>query len=415
MNRRGNGKVQLAGAAQPSQSPLGHWSRGRTAHVEHEEERSSGLNERTPDRERTGPRKAALVALLLLLALSLTTALLLGPGPSRAQSSTYLGLDLVSDGNYGALLDSVQDCVEVQVGDLLPLDIFIGDAHELRAFELRFAFDPEVLRMAGHDLVGRDFEQFLITTAPRGSVFPTLFEMEKPGRYFLAAAEFRGTPDSGSGVLARLTMEVLAPGRTPVTIVTDPSFLSPRLTDADNLKGEDLFQGPVSGGEVAVGEPCSPSSSTPDPSPESGSTPTSEGESGSSPSQPGDVAVLDAPPALVSLSDAPLRASSGEGTEEEASDASAPSGTEGTDEAADPVSGTGDSDETADPVSGTEEADETADRPSEDGDPDQGISTLSEDDSSSGIPWLWSTILALAVFGLVGGSALIALNLRSRA
>jgi len=370
---------------------------------------SSGLNKRTTDRGRTGLQKAALVALPLLLALSLAIALLLGPGPSRAQSSTYLGLDLVSDGNSGALLDSVQDCVEVQVGDLLPLDVFIGDAHELRAFELRFAFDPEVLRMAGHD-----FEQFLITTAPRGSVFPTLFEMEKPGRYFLAAAEFRGTPDSGSGVLARLTMEVLAPGRTPVTIVTDPSFLSPHLTDADNPKGEDLFQGPVSGGEVSVGEPCSPSSSPPDPPSESGSTPTSEGEGGSSSSQTDDVAVLDAPPALVALSDAPLGASSAEGTEEEASDASEPSGTVGTDEAADPLSGTEGTDETADPVSGTEEADETAARPSEDGAPDQGISTLTEDGSSSSIPWRWSIILALAVFGLIGGSALIALNLRSR-
>ncbi len=364
------------------------------------------MNNRTPDRKRTGPQKAALVALPLLLALSLAGALLLGPGPSRAQSSTYLGLDLVSDGNSAALLGCVQDCVEVQVGDLLPLDIFIGDAHELRAFELRFAFDPQVLRIMGHD-----FDQFLITTAPRGSVFPTLFEMEKPGRYFLAATEIRGTPDSGSGVLARLTMEVLAPGRTPVSIVTEPGFMSPRLTDAD---GDALFQGPVSNGEVSVGEPCSPSPATPDPPSESGSTPTSEGEDGSSPSQPADVAGVDAPPALVALSDAPLRASSAEDTEEGASDASEPSETEGTDEAADPASGTEEADEAADPVSGTEEADEAADRPSEDGAPGQGISTPAEDGGFSGISWLWRTLLAIAMFGLVGGTALVALNLRSR-
>lgn len=342
------------------------------------------MNERTPDRGRTGPRKAALVALSLLLALSLTTALLLGPGPGRAQSSTYLGLDLVSDGNSAAFLDSVQDCVEVQVGDLLPLDIFIGDAHELQAFELRFAFDPELLRMAGHD-----FEQFLITTAPRGSVFPTLFEMEKPGRYFLAAAEFRGTPDSGSGVLARLTMEVLAPGRSPVAIVTDPSFLSPHLTDADNPKGEDLFQGPVSDGEVAVGEPCSPS-----------------------PPQP-DGAGVDAPPALVALSDVPLRASSGEDTDEGASDASEPSGTGGADEAADQPSGADGPSE----VGSTPEA-AAAQQPPEGFDdasvPEERTVAPTGDGGSSGIPWLWLTILAAALLGLVGGSALIAINLRNR-
>lgn len=368
------------------------------------------MNERTPDRGRTGPRKAALVALSLLLALSLTTALLLGPGPGRAQSSTYLGLDLVSDGNSAAFLDSVQDCVEVQVGDLLPLDIFIGDAHELRAFELRFAFDPELLRMAGHD-----FEQFLITTAPRGSVFPTLFEMEKLGRYFLAATEFRGTPDSGSGVLARLTMEVLAPGRSPVAIVTDPSFLSPHLTDADNPKGEDLFQGPVSDGEVAVGEPCSPSPPQPDPSPDATPTPGSTPAPDTTPTSGDgeDGAGVDAPPALVALSDVPLRASSGEDTDEGASDASEPSGTGGADEAADQPSGADGPSE----VGSTPEA-AAAQQPPEGFDdasvPEERTVEPTGDGGSSGIPWLWLTILAAALLGLVGGSALIALNLRSR-
>ena len=352
---------------------------------------SSGLNEATSDRGRRGQPLAALIALPLLLALFLTVGLLLGPRLSRAQGPTSLGIDLVSDGNSGALLDSVQDCVEVQVGDLFPLDVFVRDAHELRAFELRFDFDPGIIQ-----IVDPGFNMFLLSTAPVGKIFPSLFEVDNISAghpYFLAAAEFRGTPDSGSGVLARLTMEALAPGRSPVTIVTEPSFFSPRLTDAD---GNALFQGPVSGGEVSVGEPCSPSSSTPDPSPESGSTPTSEGEGGSSPSQPDDVAGLDAPPTLVALSDVPLRASDGEGASEdtEPSDADGPSGAGSTPEAA------------ADqqPPEGFDDA----------GVPDEGGAVPAEDGGSSGISWPWLVILAVAVFGLIGGSALIALNLRSR-
>lgn len=201
-------------------------------------------------------RKAVLqvlrASLLLLLVL---VAGMVQRQHSAAQAPTTLGVDPQTTGNTGTSIASVEDCTAVDIGDTFEVDIYITDVEELRAWELRFAFDHQVVQ-----IVNNDFGLFLLSTTPSGSIFPSLFVEEKPDRYFLGASEYNGTPDSGSGVLARLTMQALAPGRSPALIVSEPSYFRPLLTDSN---GANTFNGTIHQAEIAVGEPCSQPAPTP--------------------------------------------------------------------------------------------------------------------------------------------------------
>jgi hypothetical protein len=219
------------------------------------------------------PAQTAVLA--ALVALALITGLTLGlPGsrPARAQAAAAaLGVDVDPANNTASSLAGVQGCVEVAVGDQFPVDIFARDVQKLGAFEVRFAFDHQVVKIVDHH-----YDMFLLSTAPQGSIFPSLFERETDDRYFLAAAEFGGTPDSGSGVLARVIMQAIAPGSSPAHIVAEPGYMAPYLTTS---AGAGLFSGSLVGGEIAVGQPCSGTGPdqppAPNPTAGPGSTPAS--------------------------------------------------------------------------------------------------------------------------------------------
>ena len=242
----------------------------RSAPEGHGRMRSEG-----PHDWRTAPpvkRRAQAAVLATLVALAFITGLgvaLPGSRPARAQAAAAaLGVDVDPANNTASSLAGVQGCVEVAVGDQFPVDIFARDVQKLAAWEVRFAFDHQVVQIINHQ-----YAMFLLSTAPQGSIFPSLFERETDDRYFLAAAEFGGTPDTGSGVLARITMQAVAPGRSPAHIVAEPGYMAPYLTTS---AGAGLFSGPVVGGEIAVGQPCSgtePLEPAPKPSTGPGSAP----------------------------------------------------------------------------------------------------------------------------------------------
>ena len=344
---------------------------------------------------------AALRVLPLLLTLLAAAALLRAEG-AVAQGPTLIGVDAKVADNGASVIGKVDSCVEVEVGDTFPLDIYVGGAEGLRAWELRFVFNHAVVKIIDHD-----FNLFLLTTAPSGSVFPSLFEVEKPDRYFLAAAEFR-TPDSGSGVLTRLTLEAVAAGRSPAAIATDPAYLSPRLTDTET-NGDELFGGPISQAEVAVGEPCAagapkstPTPAPPDPAPNPTPAPSPDTDGRPGPtSTPASLVLLPAgertgeedsalqPPSAVALSDSPPRPQS----DQEADEQQEPSEEEGTSgepgEAERPTDDSGDA------------ADPGARPPSSSGNSFDGLSI-----------WMLGPILAAAVVG--AGGIVIVLSLRNR-
>ncbi|MBI2914196.1 MAG: hypothetical protein HYY03_09805 [Chloroflexi bacterium] len=300
---------------------------------------------------------------------------MLRPAAGRAQGATTLGVDVVADTNSAASLGTPQSCLEVSVGDSFPVDIYITNAQGLRAWELRFGFDHNVLQ-----IVDQDYSKFLLSTDPKGSIFPSLFVGETADRYFLAAHEFRGTPDTGSGVLARLTMQAVAHGKSPVKIVIDPSYFRPRLTDAN---GEAAFSGPVSQGEVAVGQTCS---GAPPPNATSGPTSTPGTQPGATQQPPAPT-----PPNGQSSNPVSSPAVGAVGGPDPGDEPSTSSGDNG--------GGTGPSD----PGAG-------ASRQTSGQDPNDGqAATATSEGGSSGFPF-W--LLAPAVGGAVALTAAFALTLR---
>lgn len=328
---------------------------------------------------------------------------------SAAQTSTALGIDVIPGGNTATLVIAVDTCVEVDVGVQFQVDIYITDVQDLRAWELRFAFDHNVVRVV-------DYDYFLFL----GSVHPTLFEAEPPDvekadRYFLAAAETRD-PDSGSGVLARLTLEAVGPGRSPAAIAA--GIYAPILSDINDPRGEDKFTGPVSQAEIAVAEPCS--APAPDPSPTSppadNTTPGSDTDANDAPDGTSSAAVVLLPPGdgdqgeagtfvlplvQAALSDSPPASPSSESA---TGDTSATGGTSATDDGSGVESPPGVLGGDAEPS-----ADEV-----EDGAAPGGRRITVDAGSSNGFS-LWTLGAILAVAAVLGaGGTVITLILRNR-
>ncbi len=228
-----------------------------------------------------------MVAIVALAVIACAIAVLSGGQLADAQAAApALGVDVVTSGNTANSLSDVEGCAAVNVGDRFTVDIFARDVQRLEAWELRFAYDHRVVEVVDHD-----YGMFLLSTAPGGSIFPSLFDTETPDRYFLAAAEFSGTADSGSGVLARITLHAVAHGMSPAQVVVDPGYFAPNLTTSAGVRS---FSGLVAEGEIAVGQPCPGTSPTwvsagdPSPAPGSSLPPNSSPDpQGSNGSQPG--------------------------------------------------------------------------------------------------------------------------------
>lgn len=221
----------------------------------------------------------AVAALSVIVAVQ--AILLSGPDVAEAQAGTALGLDMQPQNNTASRVAAVHPCTEVAVGDVFTADIWVSNVQKLMAWELRLDYDSSLV-----NLENADFNQFLVSTAPAGSIFPSLMDAETPNRYFLAAAEFNGTPDSGSGVLARLSLKAVGKGLGTVSIAASPSYLGPRLTAAGGVpigdtSGDGIWDQPIVDGQVAVGQPCAPA--TPIAVPTPGPTQAPPSGSGSTP------------------------------------------------------------------------------------------------------------------------------------
>ncbi len=297
------------------------------------EEESPPLSPRAQHEARPLLWRTALAILPPLFALVLAVGSLLNPSPGQAQASISLGIDAVTDGNTATSLGRIQDCVEVQVGDLFTVDAYIRDVQDLIAWELAVGFDPAILEVIDHDN-----RLFLASVSFDASESVP----DSSGQHFMAIATL-GSGSSGSGVLARVTFKAKAPGRSSATIVfldingDGTVEFGPRLHPGahplGDSDGDGIFDGPVSQAEVAVGQSCNSSGSTPTPTPAPTATPTptlaptpiptpsftptstptatAGPEDTTSPSGTGGNDDSDPPPASVLLTDSPPRDTGG--------------------------------------------------------------------------------------------------------
>jgi cell division septation protein DedD len=189
----------------------------------------------------------------------------LARGEDTAQDIVSIGVDADPTGNTATSLGTIDSCRSVSTGDTFQVDVFVADVTDLLAWETYFTYDMSVVNIASRDVM-------LFQAANAGS---QVFDVSEglpdiDSWYRIAAADLAQppAPDSGSGVLARLTLEAIGPGispasLSPIDVNNDGTIdLGPFLRDTEgepisDLDGDGFFDGPISNAEIAVDTLCS--------------------------------------------------------------------------------------------------------------------------------------------------------------
>ncbi|MBI3976484.1 MAG: hypothetical protein HY334_08850 [Armatimonadetes bacterium] len=186
-------------------------------------------------------------------------------GSARSQQpEVALAIDADPADNTATSIGAVNACRSVASGDSFDVDIIIEDVTDLLAWEITITYDPDLLEVTVSDVT-----QF--QAANEGSDILDISDdlPDTDGRYVVSAADTAEppAPDSGSGVLARLTMSAKSPGASPLTIAkidinNDGAFdRGPLLRDvAGEIIGDEdddtFFDGSISNAEVRIDEKC---------------------------------------------------------------------------------------------------------------------------------------------------------------
>ena len=184
--------------------------------------------------------------------------------PAGAQGETAMGIDANPSANTATSLGEIQSCVAAAPGEGFAVDIYVKEVTELLAWEVYVEYDAQLVEVAD-----RDVDQFLGANA--GSNVYDVSERlpDSDGLYRVAAADTSDppTPDSGSGVLARLTLRARAPGTGVLGIAfrdlnddgtpdLGPFFRNVSGEPIDDTNGDTFFDGPSQNARVTVGGEC---------------------------------------------------------------------------------------------------------------------------------------------------------------
>ncbi len=200
----------------------------------------------------------AVISLALALA-----AVGVADAPAHAQQAeTSIGIDADASGNTDTALGAIDDCVKISEGESHEVDIFIQDVTDLLAWEAVLTFEPEVL-----EVVDGDVQLFM--AANDGSDVQDVSQALSEGRHYLGAFDAADplALDSGSGVLARVTVKGIGPGvselRLPLSDLDGDGNADegPLLRDEDvnsigDVNGDALFDGPIAEARIAVDASC---------------------------------------------------------------------------------------------------------------------------------------------------------------
>jgi len=187
-----------------------------------------------------------------------------GAAPVQGQGLTTIGVDadpLHSPANTATSLGSIESCISVATNDTFTIDIFITDVVDLLSWETYLEYDGAVLNVTAVNVQ-------MFQAANSGSRVFNASEStpDTDGTFYVSAAELGGDTavDSGSGVLARLTLRAVAAGASRADLT------SPTLKDKNNgpigdTNGDGYFDGPIFNAQVAVDQPDTDGDGIPDP------------------------------------------------------------------------------------------------------------------------------------------------------
>jgi hypothetical protein len=182
-----------------------------------------------------------------------------------------LEVDADPQGNGPTQVGAATRCVSVASGDTLQVDIVIHDVQELLAWQIYVEYDPAIVEVTERDV--RMFQG----ANPGSSVFDVSDSLpDSDGLYLMGGVDTADppSPDSGSGVLARLTFAAIAPGISTASLarqdINDDGILdrAPLLRDVDTAPisdsdGDKFFDGPTENAQIAVDMPCPADNSGP--------------------------------------------------------------------------------------------------------------------------------------------------------
>ena len=201
-----------------------------------------------------------------LVAMALLTGMIVANVESTAQTQIVIGVDADPAGNTATSLGPIESCVSVSTGDTFEVDVFVMDVVDLLAWETYFVYDNAIISIVDHDM------QMFQAANDGSNVFDVSENLpDLDGRYRLSGADIGDppTPDSGSGVLASLTLKASGPGLSPARLAsvdldgdgaTDlGTFLrdvrGDPISDSD---GDGFFDGQVFDAQIAVDTACPP-------------------------------------------------------------------------------------------------------------------------------------------------------------
>lgn len=207
---------------------------------------------------------AAAVLAAVILPVTAWTEGVFGETESTAQVSVSIGIDAYPAGNTASSLGAIDTCVSVSTGDTFQVDLFVTDVVDLLAWEAYFVYDMTIV-----DILGRDVMMFQAAN-PGSNVFDVSESLpDIDGWYRIATADIADppAPDSGSGVLARLTLKAVGAGvslasLSPIDVNNDGKLdLGPLLKNSQghsigDADGDSFFDGPISNAEIAVDAAC---------------------------------------------------------------------------------------------------------------------------------------------------------------
>ena len=200
----------------------------------------------------------------LVLALTLLAIGVAGLPVSRAQDPVSLAVDADPTGNTATSLGPADQCLAVRSGDSFQVDITVTDVTDLLGWEAYVIYDASVVKVTD-----RDVKLFMAANAGSNIFDASDAPANANGHYRVAAADIADppAPDSGSGVLARLTFTALSPGVSLISLrgldLTGDGRLDvgPILTALGGERigdrtGDSYFDGPLSDAWIAVDGDC---------------------------------------------------------------------------------------------------------------------------------------------------------------
>lgn len=199
-----------------------------------------------------------------LLAAAMLAGVIVRGGESTAQTATSIGVDADPAGNTATSLGPIDSCVSISIGDTFDVDIFVMDVVDLLAWEVYFVYDGSIISIVDHDV-----QMFQAANADSNIFDLSEVLPDLDARYGLAAADLADppAPDSGSGVLTRLTLKAVGPGVSPArippidfnddgTIDLGPFLNNLRGEGIDDLDGDGFFDGQIFDAQIAVDTAC---------------------------------------------------------------------------------------------------------------------------------------------------------------